>query len=175
MAQRSGEVMGGHKRKQRRVPDNHSRWRWKVGESTKDTRREQIFSQERRWSETQHQPSGRDAGEDGVVNHPKPSSATNDGIEDHASSNTTHSSSPPDRQIEKLMSDYVGIPLVKTSLNPLITASKSPPSPSTVLALLLNALLSSAQISHELAAKTVAKVIADGYHDLPTLKKSSWH
>ena len=46
--------------------------------------------------------------------------------------------------------------------------------PSNMLAHVLNAMLTSARISHELATKSVKCLIEANYHDLETLKKSSW-
>jgi hypothetical protein len=48
------------------------------------------------------------------------------------------------------------------------------PTPKTILALLLNAILSSTRISHELAAKSVACLIDADYHDIQVFKKASW-
>jgi hypothetical protein len=45
--------------------------------------------------------------------------------------------------------------------------------PKTLLALLLNAILSSTWISHELAAKSIAYLIKADYHDIQVLKKAS--
>lgn len=39
---------------------------------------------------------------------------------------------------------------------------------------LLNAIISSTRISHELAAKSVAYLIEADYHDIQVLKKASW-
>jgi hypothetical protein len=43
-----------------------------------------------------------------------------------------------------------------------------------VMAHILNAMLSSGRISHEIAHKTLNRVLTAGYHDLAVLHKSSW-
>lgn len=48
------------------------------------------------------------------------------------------------------------------------------PTSETILAMAMDALVKSRPISHELAQKTVAKLIEVGYHDIRTLGKSSW-
>jgi hypothetical protein len=46
--------------------------------------------------------------------------------------------------------------------------------PKTLLALLLNAILSCTRISHESVAESVACLIKADYHDMQVLKKASW-
>lgn len=48
------------------------------------------------------------------------------------------------------------------------------PTPPTLLAHLLNALLSSTRISHAIASKTLGLLIEAGYTNLETLEKSTW-
>lgn len=72
-------------------------------------------------------------------------------------------------KINSLIEKYGSIPLSKTEL-----ADPSSPHAETILALVLNAMLSSARISHELAARTVDGVIKADYHKFDVLKKSSW-
>ncbi|ETN46483.1 uncharacterized protein HMPREF1541_00668 [Cyphellophora europaea CBS 101466] len=72
-------------------------------------------------------------------------------------------------KLNRLIAQHGALPLNDTNIPQPLS-----PSPSTFLALLLNAFLSSARISHDLAAKTVSRVIQAGYHNLPTLKASSW-
>ncbi|CAJ2505724.1 Uu.00g131180.m01.CDS01 [Anthostomella pinea] len=74
-----------------------------------------------------------------------------------------------DTKISELISKYGELPLSETDLR-----DPEKPTPDTVLALLLNAMLSSTRISHSLAAKTVALVIKTGYHKVDVLKKSTW-
>ncbi|KAI0138189.1 hypothetical protein F4776DRAFT_621018 [Hypoxylon sp. NC0597] len=72
-------------------------------------------------------------------------------------------------KIEQLISKYGELPLSQTDLS-----DPDKPTPETVLALVLNAILSSTRISHAIAAKTVALVIETGYYKLDVLKKSTW-
>ena len=71
-------------------------------------------------------------------------------------------------QIDKILQDH--------SKSALDTALKDPQqsTPETVLAHLFNALISSARISHNIAAGTVEQLLAAGYHNIETLEKSSW-
>lgn len=48
------------------------------------------------------------------------------------------------------------------------------PTPSNLLALVFNAMLTSARISHQLANQSVVCLIEAGYHDVDVLQKSSW-
>ncbi|KAL9094477.1 MAG: hypothetical protein Q9165_003327 [Trypethelium subeluteriae] len=68
-----------------------------------------------------------------------------------------------------LIEKYGEIPLSSNDIS-----EPSRPTASTVLAHIFNAMLTSARISHELAAKTVSCVIEAGYADVQTLKSSSW-
>ena len=93
----------------------------------------------------------------------KPKAASKDEAKD---SGTAKSSNP---KIDQLISQYgPELPLQHLLKDP------SSPTPETILAHLLNAFLSSARISHAIAAKTVECVLNAGYHDIATLKKSSW-
>ncbi|RYP37916.1 hypothetical protein DL767_002788 [Monosporascus sp. MG133] len=98
-----------------------------------------------------------------------------DNKEDHVSAedvpdNTSESASKiPQSKVRQLIAKYGELPLSDTEL-----AEPGKPTPDTILALLLNAMLSSTRISHALAAKTVATVIKAGYHKLGVLKKSTW-
>ncbi|KAI1141091.1 hypothetical protein F5Y05DRAFT_376370 [Hypoxylon sp. FL0543] len=84
--------------------------------------------------------------------------------------NTSHTEKKqPNPKIQQLISQYGELPLSQTDLS-----DPDKPTPDTVLALVLNAMLSSTRISHALAAKTVALVIKAGYHKLDVLKKSTW-
>lgn len=72
-------------------------------------------------------------------------------------------------KIHSLIEKYGAIPLSDTALE-----EPQSPKPETILALLLNAMFSSARISHELAAKTIATAIKADYHKIDTLRKSTW-
>ena len=76
---------------------------------------------------------------------------------------------PRNPKLQQLLDRYGAIPLSNTELE-----DPQSPKPETLLALILNAMLSSARISHELAAKSVACCIKAGYHKLDVLKKSTW-
>ena len=60
--------------------------------------------------------------------------------------------------------------------SPVFSALKDPQqsTPETVLAHLLNALISSARMSHSIATNTLEQTLSAGYHNLETLEKSSW-
>ncbi|KAL7624405.1 hypothetical protein AAE478_005969 [Parahypoxylon ruwenzoriense] len=75
----------------------------------------------------------------------------------------------PNLKIRRLISRYGELPLSDTDL-----ADPDKPTPDTVLALVLNSMLSSTRISHALAARTVKSLIEAGYHKLDVLKRSSW-
>jgi hypothetical protein len=84
--------------------------------------------------------------------------------------NSTESSSL-DKKIHKIIADYGSLPLQDTDI-----ANKQPlkPTPDTILALVLDAMLKSTRISHELAQKAVNTVIQAGYHDIQTLRQTTW-
>lgn len=70
---------------------------------------------------------------------------------------------------DNLLSKYGSLPLANLGLpNP------SSSTPENVLALVYNAMLTSARISHELAHKSVKCLIEAGYQDIETLSKSTW-
>ncbi len=93
----------------------------------------------------------------------QPKSESNHGSTDTGTTKTRHA------KVDQLISKYA------TQL-PLQHLLKDPSSatPETILAHLLNAMLSSARISHAIAAKTVDCVLEARYHDIATLKQSSW-
>jgi len=92
---------------------------------------------------------------------------------DEDAKNTKSADSKPEAsshpKIKSLIEKYGSIPLSDTELEDPMS-----PKPETILALLLNAMFSSARISHELAAKTIATAIKADYHKIDTLRKSSW-
>lgn len=75
---------------------------------------------------------------------------------------------PVNPKVASLLSKYGALPLQQS------LPGTTSPTPKTLLALLLNAILSSTRISHELAAKSVACLIEADYHDIHVLKKASW-
>ncbi|KAL8898027.1 MAG: hypothetical protein Q9192_002285 [Flavoplaca navasiana] len=73
------------------------------------------------------------------------------------------------RTVNKMLTSYGSLPLSDLGLpNP------SSANPENVLALVLNAMLTSARISHELAFKSVKCLIEAGYQDIKTLTRSTW-
>ncbi|RYP93125.1 hypothetical protein DL770_000782 [Monosporascus sp. CRB-9-2] len=89
--------------------------------------------------------------------------------EDAPDKTSESASKVPQAKVRRLIAKYGELPLSDTEL-----AEPGKPTPDTILALLLNAMLSSTRISHALVAKTVATVIKAGYHKLDVLKKSTW-
>lgn len=90
------------------------------------------------------------------------------------STTTTKEAHPPtslSEKVNKLIDTYgASLPLHDAGLLPAPTE----PSSATVLAHLFNALLSSSRISHDIAARSVRLLVQAGYHDLATLKASTW-
>jgi hypothetical protein len=79
------------------------------------------------------------------------------------------SSSSTKTKIYRLLSAYGKLPLQVLNL-----PKPNSPTPSNLLALVFNAKLTSARISHQLANKSVICLIEAGYHDVDVLQKSSW-
>lgn len=75
----------------------------------------------------------------------------------------------PNNKIKKLIDTYGAVPLSGYGL-----LDPEAPTAETVLAHLLNAMLTSARISHELAEKSVKCLVAAGWADVNKLKESSW-
>ncbi len=76
-----------------------------------------------------------------------------------------HASNP---KVKAILSKYGILPL--QSMLP----APDQPLPETLLALVFNAMLTSARISHEIATRSVSCLIDAGYHDIQKLKSSSW-
>ena len=72
-------------------------------------------------------------------------------------------------KLDTLLSKYGVHPLQDTGLS-----RQNEATPETVLSLLYLAMLTSARISHELAYRSVQCLIEAGYHQIETLKKSTW-
>lgn len=79
------------------------------------------------------------------------------------------SSSTTNAKIHRLLSAYGRLPLQDFGL-----PEPNSPTPSNLLALVFNAMLTSARISHQLAYKSVNCLIEAGYQDVEVLRKSSW-
>ncbi|KAL2006232.1 hypothetical protein VTN00DRAFT_9886 [Thermoascus crustaceus] len=72
-------------------------------------------------------------------------------------------------KLRKTIADYGALPLQGTAV-------KEPlkPEPETILAMVIDALLKSTRISHDLAQRAVNTVIEAGYHDIKKLSESTW-
>lgn len=75
----------------------------------------------------------------------------------------------PSTKITSLVDNHGELPLSSNGI-----PEPATPTAATVLAHVFNAMLTSARISHELAAKSVSCLIEAGYADIQTLKNSSW-
>ncbi|GIJ99962.1 hypothetical protein Aspvir_003976 [Aspergillus viridinutans] len=73
-------------------------------------------------------------------------------------------------KVHKVIEEFGRQPLEGTSL------AKKPPtaSPETVLAMVIDAMLKSRPISHDLSQRAVTKLIDEGYNDIRKLGESSW-
>ncbi|KAF7184231.1 hypothetical protein CNMCM7691_004917 [Aspergillus felis] len=78
-------------------------------------------------------------------------------------------STPMILKIDKLMAEYGDLPLTDVGI-----PSPNKPTPDTILSHILNALLSSAHISHHIARSALLNLMKHGYYDLKTLKASTW-
>ena len=87
----------------------------------------------------------------------------------HHSKTRSQNHPPLTKVFDALLSRYSVHPLQDTSV-----PKQSETLPETVLALLYLAMLSSARISHQLAYKSLQCLIEAGYHDIETLKQSTW-
>lgn len=76
-------------------------------------------------------------------------------------------------KLHKTIADYGSLPLEGTP-GQAQQDQDLQPTPSTLLALVLDALLKSTRISHDLAQKTVNAVLRAGYHDIDTLSASTF-
>ncbi|KIY03335.1 uncharacterized protein Z520_00026 [Fonsecaea multimorphosa CBS 102226] len=105
--------------------------------------------------------TSKDVGDDGGKDHKKSTPRSKGDQKKHAR--------PHGQKIDKLLQHFGSLPLSDTDLE-----QPNKATPETILALLLNAILSSTRVSHSIAAKTTALVIKAGYHKLDVLKKSTW-
>ncbi|RHZ55344.1 hypothetical protein CDV55_102216 [Aspergillus turcosus] len=79
------------------------------------------------------------------------------------------SPSPMIHKVDKLIAEYGDLPLTDVGI-----PSPNKPTPDTILSHILNALLSSARISHHIARSALLNLMKQGYYDLKTLKTSTW-
>lgn len=100
---------------------------------------------------------------------PGASSESEGNAEEKISRQSSTTASGSNSKVQSLIQKYGSIPLSDTDL-----ADPSSPKPETILALVMHAMLSSARISHDLAAKATRTVIGAKYNQLNVLKSSSW-
>jgi hypothetical protein len=81
-----------------------------------------------------------------------------------------NSDKPSKSSITNLLDQYGSFPLAQVGLDD----PDSPSSP-TILAHVLNALLTSTRISHDLASRALKTLIGANYHEINTLKSSTWN
>lgn len=70
-----------------------------------------------------------------------------------------------------VVDSYGYLPL---SYTPMDEAMRMEPTPDTVLAMTIDALVKSRPISHQLAQSTVAGLIEDDYHNIDKLSATTW-
>ena len=109
---------------------------------------------------------------------PKSSAGINDGEEPQTKKTKSHratrsagrkTTSIDKAKLDKIMSAYGVLPLQDTAV---VNPTKS--EPETILAMVYLAMLTSARISHQLAYKSLQCLVEAGYHNLQSLKQSSW-
>jgi len=104
---------------------------------------------------------------------PAPKQAKNENTKNAESPRSSRSKSKKQSvdkaKLNSIMDAYGVLPLQDTELGGPTEAT-----PETILALVYLAMLTSARINHELAYKSLQCLIESGYHDLETLKKSTW-
>ncbi len=73
-------------------------------------------------------------------------------------------------RIERVVNEFGNSPLSKSPL------AKQPltATPETILAMVMDAMVNSKPISHELAQKTINHLLEAGYHDIDKLHNSTW-
>lgn len=74
-------------------------------------------------------------------------------------------------QVKTVIGDYGTAPLAGTPIAEELPLSESP---ETVLAMVIDAMVKSRPISHDLAQKTTDRLLKEGYHDIDTLANSTW-
>jgi hypothetical protein len=76
-----------------------------------------------------------------------------------------------DDEIDMVTHAYGSLPLSHT---PMDEALRTKPTPDTVLAMVIDALVKSRPISHALAQSTVARLVEEDYHNIDKLSATSW-
>jgi len=74
-------------------------------------------------------------------------------------------------RVQKVLNEFGTPPLAGT---PLAKEGPLSPTPETVLAMIMDAMIKSRPISHELAQQSVRHLIEVGYHDINKLYNSTW-
>jgi len=111
-------------------------------------------------------PKKRQHVDEAAVKEPETKAAKK---EDPAPGSDANNQDQGDSKIDKLVKAYGAVPLSDSSL-------EDPESPvaETLLALLFNAMLTSTRISHQLAYKSVKRLVEEGWADVNKLKESTW-
>ena len=109
--------------------------------------------------------SGTELAEDIADQTPIKTKQADGGAVAHLEKSSDNTSS----KIHDLISAYGTLPLQDFGLS-----QPTSPTPENLLALVFNAMLTSARISHQLAHKSVKCLIEAGYHDVEVLHKSTW-
>ena len=105
----------------------------------------------------------------GVDQPPAKQSKIEDNTRSSRSKSSKKASGLDKSKLDAILSAHGVLPLQDLGLD-----KPNEATPETILALVLHAMLTSARISHQLAYKSVKAVIDAGYHNLETLKKSTW-
>jgi hypothetical protein len=74
-------------------------------------------------------------------------------------------------EVQMVADSYGYLPLSHT---PMDEAMRMKPTPDTVLAMMIDALVKSRPISHQLAQSTVAGLVEDDYHNIDKLSATTW-
>lgn len=74
-------------------------------------------------------------------------------------------------EVHMVANSYGYLPLSHT---PMDEATRMKPTPDTVLAMVIDALVKSRPMSHQLAQSTVARLVEDYYHNIDKLSATTW-
>ncbi|KAJ5587225.1 uncharacterized protein N7459_002990 [Penicillium hispanicum] len=73
--------------------------------------------------------------------------------------------------IQSVVAEFGHRPLAGTSLDDRMSLEATP---ETVLAMVMDAMVKSRPISHDLSQRTMSRLIEEGYHEIDTLSRSTW-
>ncbi|OJJ50871.1 hypothetical protein ASPZODRAFT_55175 [Penicilliopsis zonata CBS 506.65] len=90
-------------------------------------------------------------------------------IETETQTETERGHSDVSSRVNKILNEYGRTPLSSTSIQEPLQST-----PETILAFVLDALLKSRPISHDLAQRAANQLIEEGYHDINVLAGSTW-